>query len=269
MQRHRDFIKDLIRLEMDWAQTPQNRRVAAPPLHKPAEADRPVVDLPGELPEEFAERSLVEAIGRRRSRRRYAEAALTLPQLSFLLWATQGVQRVLGPGAALRTVPSAGARHALETYLCVFRVDDLEPGLYRYLPLDHQLVSLGARDDLPARLSQATLGQRFCGDAAVTFVWSAVPYRMEWRYGLAAHRVLLLDAGHVAQNLYLACEAIGAGTCAVAAYHQNLLDELLGLDGDEEFALYLASVGIPAEIAGRRADEVPRRPGPVPGSTDR
>ena len=79
--------------------------------------------------------------------------------------------------------------------------------------------------------------------AAVTFIWTAVPYRMEWRYSLAAHKVIALDAGHVCQNLYLACEAVGAGTCAIAAYDQQELDELLGLDGDTEFAVYLAPVG--------------------------
>ncbi len=62
-------------------------------------------------------------------------------------------------------------------------------------------------------------------------------------YGLAAHKVIALDAGHVCQNLYLACETIHAGTCAIAAYNQEEMDELLGLDGDEAFAVYLAPVG--------------------------
>ena len=66
---------------------------------------------------------------------------------------------------------------------------------------------------------------------------------MEWRYHLAAHKVIAIDVGHVCQNLYLASAAIGGGTCAVAAYHQELLDNLLGVDGDNEFAIYLAAVG--------------------------
>lgn len=66
---------------------------------------------------------------------------------------------------------------------------------------------------------------------------------MEWRYGLAAHKVIAIDAGHVCRNLYLACEAINAGTCAIADYDQEELDELLGLDGEDEFAIYIASVG--------------------------
>ena len=89
----------------------------------------------------------------------------------------------------------------------------------------------------------AALGQSYPGKCAVTFIWVAVPYKMEWRYGLAAHKVLAVDAGHVCQNLYLACETINAGTCAIAAYDQEELDELLGLDGEDEFAIYIASVG--------------------------
>jgi SagB-type dehydrogenase family enzyme len=86
-------------------------------------------------------------------------------------------------------------------------------------------------------------GQPYPGNAALTFIWTAIPYRMEWRYGLAAHRVIAIDAGHVCQNLYLACETIGAGTCAIAAYDQEALDRLLQVDGEEEFAVYMASVG--------------------------
>jgi len=70
-----------------------------------------------------------------------------------------------------------------------------------------------------------------------------MPYRMEWRYDLAAHKAIALDAGHVCQNLYLACAAIGAGTCAVAAYHQQFMDQLLRVGGKDEFTIYLAPVG--------------------------
>ena len=79
--------------------------------------------------------------------------------------------------------------------------------------------------------------------APVTFVWTTIPYRMEWRYHIAAHKVIAIDAGHVCHNLYLASAAIGGGTCAVGAYHQGLMDKLLGVDGDNEFTLYLAVVG--------------------------
>ena len=122
-------------------------------------------------------------------------------------------------------------------------VERVERGIYRYLPLEHELLFEHSPDQLESRIVRATLGQRFTGDAAVVFVWTTVPYRMEWRYDLAAHKVISLDAGHVCQNLYLACEAIGAGTCAIAAYDQAGMDRLLGVDGEEEFTIYLAPVG--------------------------
>ena len=159
------------------------------------------------------------------------------------MWATQGIRQKLDSGHALRTVPSAGCRHALETYLCVLNIRDLSPGIYRYLPLEHQLLFEFAEENLDKKISQAVLGQRYPADAAVTFVWTTIPYRMEWRYSLAAHKVIALDAGHVCQNLYLACEAIGAGTCAMAAYDQEAMDKLLRIDGQDEFTIYLASVG--------------------------
>jgi SagB-type dehydrogenase family enzyme len=248
LSRQRDFLKDSLRLQIDFSTTDQNRGVAPPPLQKPPRRDQQPVSLPGR--EAFAAlrgTDLVDAIARRRSRRRYLDRPLSLTELSWLLWATQGVTEILAPGCALRTVPSAGCRHAFETYLLAGNVETLAVGVYRYLPVDHALVFEHPADDLPAALTRATLGQAFVAAAPVTLAWTAIPYRMEWRYDLAAHRVLAMDAGHLCQNLYLACAAISAGTCAVAAYHQERMDALLGVDGEDEFTVYLAPVGkVPA-----------------------
>jgi SagB-type dehydrogenase family enzyme len=186
---------------------------------------------------------LSDAIARRESRRRFLQTPLTLDELAFLLWSTQGVRARLHEAAVLRTVPSAGCRHPFETYLAVLRIETLPPGIYRYLPLDHALALEQNCADLSERLTAATRGQRFAGEAAVTFIWSAIPARAEWRYAEASYKVIAIDAGHVCQNLYLSCEAIGAGTCAIAAYNQDLVDELIGVDGSEEFSVYLAPVG--------------------------
>ena len=119
----------------------------------------------------------------------------------------------------------------------------LEQGIYRYLPTEHKLLFEHDEENLGERMVEASLGQPFFGKAPVSFIWTTIPYRMEWRYGPLAHRVILIDVGHVCQNLYLACEAIGAGTCGVAAYDQQEVDELIGVDGEEEFTVYLAPVG--------------------------
>jgi SagB-type dehydrogenase family enzyme len=125
-------------------------------------------------------------------------------------------------------------------YIFAARVDGLGPGLYRYLPLEHSLVVQRGGDDSP-RLDEALSGQYW--NAAAVFIWAAVPYRSEWRYGPAAHKLVALDAGHSCQNLYLACESLGCGTCAIGAYNQEKLDAYLGLDGVERFAIYAAPVG--------------------------
>jgi SagB-type dehydrogenase family enzyme len=242
--QNRYFLKDSVRLEIDFSRTDQARGLPAPPPQKPADPNLPRIRLvsPGEW-ENIGKIDLETAIRNRQSRRSFTKEPFTLEELSFLLWATQGVRAKLDRATVLKTVPSAGARHALETYLAVLRVEGLEPGIYRYLPLEHQLVLEFQESGLREKLVEATLGQRFVGESAVVFIWTTIPYRMEWRYDLAAHKAIALDAGHVCQNLYLACEAIRAGTCAVGAYHQQLMDRLVRVDGEDEFVIYLAPVG--------------------------
>jgi SagB-type dehydrogenase family enzyme len=239
----REFLKDTIRQKIDFSQTDQQQGIPPPPVEKPYPPDAVRINL---LPvgqwQGIELIDLASTIKERQSCRRFNPEPLTLDELSMLLWATQGVRGEID-GKALRTVPSAGNRHALETYLAVQRVKDVQNGFYRYLPLEHQLLHLFEEEQMPRKLTEATLGQAFVGQAAVVFIWTTIPYRMEWRYGLAAHKVIALDAGHVCQNLYLACTAIGAGTCAVAAYHQQLMDRLVRVDGEEEFVIYLALVG--------------------------
>jgi SagB-type dehydrogenase family enzyme len=244
-EAHRFLLKDTIRQQIDFSMTDQSRGLPAPPLQAPCPADIVRIDLPdGRAAMTRLSRMPVgEAIARRQSVRQYDDAPLTLDELSALLWATQGVRRVLSPMSALRTVPSAGARHAFETYLAVRWVDGLAAGLYRYLPFDGQLAQLPIDAEIGKRAAVACLGQRFVASAAVTFAWTAIPARMEWRYDLAAHKVIAIDAGHVCQSLYLVCESLGLGTCAIAAYDQEACDRLLNVDGEEEFTLYLAPVG--------------------------
>lgn len=245
MRRMRDFLKDDLRLELDFSRSDQNRGIAPPPVQKSAGQGQTVVSLPVDAASAFAGRiDLVRALGARKSHRSWRDGLLTLEELGFLLWAVQGVRKKGGPASVFRTVPSAGCRHALETYVLVNDCLSLERGVYRYLPLDHALVlESPAGADFAARQHEAVLMQSFVVKAPVVLVWTTIPYRMEWRYMEAAHRVIALDAGHVCQNLYLAVQAVDCGTCAVAAFHQKALDELLGVDGEDEFALYLAPVG--------------------------
>jgi SagB-type dehydrogenase family enzyme len=222
----------------------QHKGVPPPPLEKPYSEDGVLIELRKSEKADFGTVSLAKAIARRESRRRYVPEALKLEELSFLLWATQGVNSVDKNRVwTKRTVPSAGARHSFETYLIINRVDGVEPGVYRYLPLEHKLLLVNSDKPLPAKISEACYGQAFVGQSAVVFVWATIPYRAEWRYSVIAYKGIAVDVGHICQNLYLACEAVGAGTCAILAYDQTAMDALIGVDGEDEFTVYLAPVG--------------------------
>jgi SagB-type dehydrogenase family enzyme len=241
-----DQLRSLLRSnfadQATWTPSDQQKRVPPPPLQLPVPADATIIDLPKPDRIVLTKTGLWDCIEDRCSRRDFLGKPLTLAELSFLLWATQGVKKAR-PAYSLRTVPSAGARHPFETYLAVRNVETLDEGLYRYQPLDHQLVKQPPVEHLRRQLIFGTQDQEFTGQAAVVFLWTCIPYRGEWRYGAHAHKPMLLDAGHLCQNLYLACEAIQCGTCAIAAYDQEKLDALLGVDGKDEFVVYLAPVG--------------------------
>ena len=138
----------------------------------------------------------------RRSIRQYTSDPLTLQELAYLLWCTEGIVQRHEPYATFRNVPSAGGRHAFETYLQINRVSGLEPGLYRYLAFTHCLMPIEIRPDTADRIMEACLRQAIMKNSAVTFIWSCVIYRMAWRYSERAYRLVHLDAGHVCQNLY-------------------------------------------------------------------
>jgi SagB-type dehydrogenase family enzyme len=230
----------------EWAKqdTDQRQKIPPPALQKPYPETSKLIDLVAPNDLTVGRMPLFEAINRRKSYRRYTDEALTLEELSFLLWAAQGVHKIAEKGAATRrTVPSGGSRHPFEVYLVINRVDGLEPGLYRYLALDHKLCFLGADQELSKKVTRACLKQAFVGKGAVVFIWTAFPYRAEWRYTTVAHKMIAMDAGHSCQNLYLAGAAIGAGICAIGAYNQQELDGLLKVDGTEEFAIYAAAIG--------------------------
>jgi SagB-type dehydrogenase family enzyme len=221
----------------------QDQGLPQPPLELPCPPGAQLIGLPSPQDIQVPPIDLRAAIEQRRSLRKYAEQALTLSELAFLLWCTQGVKTVTARPVTLRTVPSAGARHALETFMLVNRVAGLAPGLYRYAALNHALIAVDLTPDVAARTVHACTDQRMVGQAAVSLVWVAVVERMRWRYCERSYRYLHLDAGHVCQNLYLAAEAIGCGACAIAAYDDELLNQVVGADGEELFAIYAASLG--------------------------
>ena len=218
----------------------QKKGVPLPERQKPYPDDAAITALPAAEFAGISEVKLVDALLDRRSVRKYLPDSLSQRELSFLLFATQGVQKELKQ-SSLRPPASAGARHPFELYVAVFRVDGLASALYRYLPFDHALCLVKERSDLRQAADAALEGQGW--DSAITLFWTAIPYRTEWRYTVASPKLIALDAGHSCQNLYLACEALGCGTCAIGACDQEKCDTLLGVDGVDELTVYAAPVG--------------------------
>jgi SagB-type dehydrogenase family enzyme len=221
----------------------QQKGLPQPPLELPAQDDKEIIDLPDPKKTQTITLDVREAINRRVSVRSYSDQRLTLSELSYVLWCTQGVKGILARNVTQRTVPSAGARHCFETYVLVNRVEGLASGLYRFLAVEHKLQPIDLDEYVPEKVAQACLNQRFILNSAVTFIWTAVAYRMMWRYGERGYRYMHLDAGHVCQNLYLCAETIGCGVCAVAAFHDEKLNKVIGLDGVTQFAVYVGVLG--------------------------
>ncbi len=184
-----------------------------------------------------------EAIGQRRSVRDYRSIPLNIADLSQLLWASQGVTKVVGD-YALRSAPSAGALYPVETYLSAQIIEEIEPGIYHYDVRKHRLELLSA-GDFRIQVAEAALDQGFLAEAAVVFAWTAVFGRSKWKYKERAYRYVYLDAGHIAQNVALAAVALGLGSCQIAALYDDEVNAILDVDGEDESIIYMTAVGRP------------------------
>lgn len=242
----KDFFKNFLDQSsyQQLSSPPQQQGLPQPSLELPWPSNAALIALPAPAELDIPPADLRAMVDQRRSLRHYDRvASISLTELSYLLWMTQGVKRVTARPATLRTVPSAGARHAFETILLVNRVEGLEPGLYRFIATRHALLRMEASANITVEMTTACGAQEHILHSAVTFIWMAVTERMSWRYVERSMRYLFLDAGHVCQNLYLAGEAIGCGVCALAAYDDAQVNALIGADGLDHFAIYLATLG--------------------------
>lgn len=213
---------------LDWGGRPERYKTYA-------DAER--IALPD--PRDYHGLSLEEAVEARRSVRSYSGEPLSSEGFSRLLRAAQGITE---PRWGYRAAPSAGALYPIELYTVVHNVVGLEAGIYHYAVQEHGLELL-QQGDFRAAVTQAGLGQIFLGQAGVCFVLSAIFQRTRWRYRERTYRYVMLEAGHIGQNLYLAATSMGLGACAVGAFLDDGFNDLLGLDGTEEAVLYVISVG--------------------------
>lgn len=217
---------------LDWANQPEPYKTypGAPRRELPAPSSLRLPPVP-----------LWQALADRRSRRGLSGDSISAEHLAALLWACQGVTARQGP-YLLRTAPSAGALYPFETYVSIQAVEGWEPCLTHFHVPTFSLEVL--REGHRGRdIAQAALGQGFLAESSVVFLWTAVLPRCAWKYRDRALRYLGLDLGHVCGNLALAAEALGVGCCSVAAFFDGEVNRVLGVDGEDEFAYYLAGVG--------------------------
>jgi SagB-type dehydrogenase family enzyme len=237
----RDFMRRTQFKLMDPSDQQLNK--PGPPSFYPPHPSLKSVSLPDPKSVKLEDISLRKAIDDRKSEREFlVDQSVSLDALSYLLWATQGVKEA-DQMDAFKTVPSAGARHPLETFILVQRVEGLDPGMYRYVGPEHLIQNLQAPDDMAEIIASTTLQPELIQNSAITFIWTAVAYRMTWRYGDRGYRYIHLEAGHVGQNLYLAAQAVGCGICTTAAFNDDDLNRAMGLDGADHFAVYMGALG--------------------------
>ncbi len=195
------------------------------------------IELPREV--RFGGLSVDRAIEQRRSERDFLDQPLSLLELSQLLHYSYGITE---ERERLRAAPSAGALYPIEIYPVVNNVEDLTRGVYHYSVGDHSL-ELVRQGDFRTDMVRYALDQEMMATAAVVLVLSAVFGRSRWRYRERAYRYVLLEAGHISQNIYLVATALGLGTCAVGAFHDQGYDRIVGIDGEKEGVVYLMPVG--------------------------
>ena len=182
--------------------------------------------------------SVAQAMGQRRSLREYADRAMTAEELAWVVHAATGIT----DGAGLRTAPSAGALYPIETYVAVNRVDGIDAGLY-HVDVRAQALQPVRVGSVGGDLLIAGLGQDFLRTAPVVLVLTGYFQRTRWKYRERHYRYVCWEAGHIAQNVYLAGEAAGLGACVVAAFFDDTLNDLLRVDGRAEAALGFVAVG--------------------------
>lgn len=197
------------------------------------------------LPKEKTEGkvSVEEAIDQRRTVREFRSKPLDLLQLSWLLWAGQGIT---GKSGFKRAAPSAGALYPMDLYVVVGKdaVAQIEAGVYHYKPRKHE-ISLVVGGDLREAVSRASLSQMWMAEAQVNFVITAEYSRTTVKYGKRGVRYAMIEAGHIGQNLFLQAEALGLKAGIVGAFYDNDVIRVMNIPNTHE-PLLIMPIGYPA-----------------------
>ena len=231
-QQETKYYRNRFGDELDWSLQPDKYK---------SYPDKPKIEL--SKPTNIKTESLIYAIQNRISIRDFSKKPLSKEQLSYLLWASTGIQRK-ERGFEYRTAPSAGALYPIETYILINNVDSVAQGVYHY-NIKHNYLEELKKGNFRSAITRAALDQSMCFRAAAVFIWSAIFNRSKCKYGQRAYRYIYLDAGHIAENLALSATSINLGTCQIAALYDDEVNKIIDVDGIDESTIYLSVVGIP------------------------
>jgi SagB-type dehydrogenase family enzyme len=170
--------------------------------------------------------SVEEALQNRRSTRKFGNRALELAQISQLLWAADGINRPEGK----RTAPSGRAAYPIDLYLVVGErgVNNLAPGVYRYLVAD-QALELVAQGEFRPAVVKACNGQAWIGEAPVIVVITGDIKRSEAKNGEQAALFTHVEAGFIGQNIFLQAGTLNLGAGVAGGFKDKPLAQALKL----------------------------------------
>lgn len=184
-----------------------------------------------------------DLIKNRRSRRDFKREPLNKRELSLLLKYSCGNTGEIGEGRHRRAQPSGGGRFPIEVYPIVFRGgEDLSRGLYHYNVKEHSLDVLRDREFSGVDIHNL-FTYPWVKDVACAIVMTSVFWRNQNKYGERGYRYILIEAGHIGQNVYLVSEALGLKCCALGGTRDEALEKLIDIDGVTESVIYALAIG--------------------------
>jgi SagB-type dehydrogenase family enzyme len=239
-----DFIKGT-RIP-DFSKVDMIQRVPEPPSELPVPEGSEIIKLPNPQRIKVPDATVRGVIENWQPAGFFSRSSMTLKELSFLLWCTQGFRKITSENimsSELRNIPSSGSRYPIETYFVAGEVENIPTGLYRYLHSTHSIVALRLDSDLPLAMGTASMNFKVVTRAAVTFLWVGIPYRSTWALGNRGYRSVFIEAGHTCQALIMAAGSIGYQVVPIDLFHDEMVTQLADLDPETQWPLYIGAVG--------------------------
>jgi SagB-type dehydrogenase family enzyme len=202
--------------------------------------------LPYAFDDTSMSKTLREIVAKRRSTREFKGGPVSLNAIAQIIYNAYGVtaRTLLAPGIEqkLRAVPSGGALYPLELYVAAHNVEGLPPGVYHY-GVEAHCLELVRPGQFNTELGRAVFYEEMFKTVGATFIITGVLRRSSLKYGERAYRFLLLEAGHLAQDIVLTAVALNLGCLTLGGFHDDDVDEVVGVDGVSETSLYAAAIG--------------------------